>query len=186
MDMPNRRVALLGAGGIGLSAFLDSRSPVRAADPAKGDAEELFVVGPYDLGDWFARSKIEIDGLFNQGAPAREAIVKSLSACSVYVVDQRVRPAAGPLRYAKGDYPRVVLSGPYRHEWKDGKKEFVVQIAAAERNALSTDHAAPKPTRKLSVIVKLVSAGQTPLATTTSTTNFCVGPIGYNIDGCNV
>ncbi|QEL20855.1 hypothetical protein [Limnoglobus roseus] len=183
MKDPSRRTALIGLTGAGISALLSASPTANAIEPVEGDTKELFVIGPFNLGDGFARSKVDIDGLFNPGAPARDKIAESLKQCQIYVVDQRVRSKTGSLRFGEKDSLQVAITGALYHEWKDKLNKFSIQIASLESHGVDTNHDTKFPTRQFSVIIKLMSAGETALATTTAATNFSMKLPAYNING---
>jgi hypothetical protein len=182
MEIPDRRTALLSLTGAGLSALLTLPESSQASGAENGDKKELFVVGPYNLGDWFDKKKYEIKGDSNLGVPKRDDIAKSFRECWVYIIDQRVRPAKGAAHFAEDDYPRIAVAGPFHHEFKNGKNLFIIRIASIQPVAIATDDRLPTPARAFLVTTNLMITGET----TSSTEAFTVGPLTYNLEGKSV
>lgn len=179
MRKVTRRAALCGMSGSGLAALLLPPSATSAADAPAGKGG-LFVVGPFRLGEWFAKSKIQLDGPFNLGAPEPAEIFKSLNECLLYVVDQRVGKRPKDLHFADG--PRLVAAGKLLHTWKGKNSSFTIQVAelAANRNTDNYDDMPPSRSIRGHVILK--TAGASALGKSESTPSFG-RPIVYDING---
>jgi hypothetical protein len=120
-----RRDALCGLSGSGLAALLPVSPGAVAAADAPAEKRERFVVGPFDLGDWFDQSGVKLDGLFDVGAPERKEIVKALGKCQAFVIDQRVCKDGKKARFADGkDGPKLVVAGKLAPRLEDQKIEL--------------------------------------------------------------
>jgi hypothetical protein len=182
MDDVSRRVVLAGATGAGLSVLFGVDRRAHGTKPQ--EVTELFVIGPYNLGDWLKQSDLKFGGRFvNLGDAAREAMIKSFRTCSVYVIDQRIRPENGAAQFAK-DAPRIAFSGVLHHEWKSGAKRLVVEISGSSGlTEQKIDNEKPIPTRAFRVIVQLRTAEEDGETRTWTTTVFSSEPLTYDIKG---
>lgn len=158
MTEPNRRDALGHVCGAGLAALL-AAAPGTLADPVRGKAgakRELFIVGPFLLGDWYkmASKSHQIGDWFLKGAgiDANE-VIKTLNKNRVFIIDERVREGAKKVRFSDGDYPAAAVAGDLKHEWtnKDGKK-FVLRVVKMEFVAPSTDEGAGLQRRRSTLV----------------------------------
>ena len=181
MKKITRRTALHGISGAGLAALLSAS--VRA-DEAPAKKSELFVVGPFKLGEWFDKSKATLEGFFHQGAPERKEIVKSLKECFIYVIDLRIWEDDKKPSFGASDKPKLVATGKLHHVWKDKKKSFMIQVSELTVAVNHTNYDTSPPCRTVCPNIRLKTAGSIFLGDTTSTYSLCPkGDIVYDING---
>ncbi|HWG47779.1 MAG TPA: hypothetical protein VN688_33760 [Gemmataceae bacterium] len=183
MRKMTRRAALGGLSGAGFVSLLGTLSPTATADEGKAQRSELFVVGPFNLGDWFRKAKPRIEGLFNVGSPDRNEIAKSLSKCTLFIIDERVWKDPKKVRFAD-DGPRLVAAGKLHHVWKDNKKAFTIQIGDLKAASDKIDYDAVPPHQRVTVSVDLVTAGKAGVGYSSSTFSIMPEkPYFYDING---
>lgn len=183
MRKVTRRSALGGLSGASFTALLGALSSVATADEEAAQRSVFFVIGPFDLGEWFRKSKQRIEGLFNLGAPDRGEIVKSFSECTLYVIDACVWKDPLKVRFADGG-PKLVATGKLHHVWKDKEKEFTIQLGKLKASSDRIDYDAVPPFQRVRVSVELVTTGTTRLGNSSST--FSISPkepFFYDING---
>jgi hypothetical protein len=152
METVNRR------GAIGLlSAAAGAVVLGRPAGPAAaGDRPgpaDLFVLGPFRLGDWFQASPAKVFSL--PDAPPAADLIKALSKARVYLIDRRDGKV-----FADG-FPLVVVEGDLKFEWKKGKREWEAHVVGVARHGLDTDNSAAPPTRDVNTLTATLWARET-------------------------
>src|SRR5262249_40039265 len=106
-----------------------------ASKPASN--EELFVIGPYNLGDLYEKwkdstSMVTIGAAYAEKDGASDAeIVKSLNDTRVYIIDKRIRRDSlwRFASYTGKDHPKAAGEGKMFHEFKTKKGHFSIEIA---------------------------------------------------------
>lgn len=183
MRKVTRRLALGGLSGASLAAVLGDLPTAPAGEKKPAPRREFFVVGPFSLGDWFQKSKLRIEGLFNLGAPDGKEIVKSLNECTLYVLDKRVWNDAKKKRFADGG-PKLVATGKLHHVWKDDGKKFTIHLSELKASSDSINYDAVPPHQRVRVSVELITMGTTSLGTSSSTISICPeDPLFYDLNG---
>lgn len=139
MKKLTRRNLLTQASGAGLAVLLANSDQARGDEPkAKpGPKRELFVIGPYLLGEWYKKAPKEhlVDDWFLKGAGiTNDDVVKALNKNRVFLIDQRIGDDPKKLRFAEMDYPTAVIDGELVHEWENAKNR-VFTIRITELNA---------------------------------------------------
>lgn len=140
MDPVSRRQALglLSAPVVGVTVA----GLGRAAEGGKDDPGEHLVVGPFQIDGWFLKTveRAPLGGpLEPLSTPRPGDLTKVLAGCRVYVLERRAGTNKAA-RFATDDYPKVVVEGPLAGEWKDGKKKFVVSVAAVTATGVETHY----------------------------------------------
>jgi hypothetical protein len=152
---------------------------------------EVFVVGPYPLGDLYRRykDKDSIGDCFKKGAgPGDDDIVKSFNDCRLYVIDQRVRGNEPGWQFAeyKDGYPKLAAEGKLVHPLHDqGKKDFVIALAELEPMGTHTvESTEVSPSRSFHVTVGLKISGTLGLLSVQASYNLCLTRcIAYDVMG---
>jgi len=183
MRKVTRRSALKGLSGAGLVGLLGALPSAAVTNEEPVRRRALFVVGPFNLGDWFRKADLRIEGLFNLGAPDRGEIAKSLSECTLYVIDEQVGKDPKKLRFAAGG-PKLVATGKLYHLWKDDKKTFAIQISKLKASSDLIDYDAIPPHQRVRISVELITAGTTRKGSSSSTFSLMPkDPLFYDING---
>jgi hypothetical protein len=185
MDEMTRRAVLTKAPAAGLAALITALPGESVAGKEPAAREELFVLGPFPLGDWFkARPDKKSPFLVGTG-PSYDEIVESLNECRVYLIDQRVESNSGKVDFGDRGYPRVALEGKLFHSWKVDGKDFTIQFPGAKSLALTTDYSRSPAVRTVAGIeVTFRFEGENWLAKGTSVQNHHLRkPVTYDITG---
>ncbi|HEX3147480.1 MAG TPA: hypothetical protein VHR66_05315 [Gemmataceae bacterium] len=124
---------------------------LNAGDRASGP--ELFVFGPFRVGDWFQTNPGKV--FTTAGAPAGTEIIKALNKTKVYLIDCRERKL-----FADG-FPIVAVQGDLRHEWEKGKWKWEIHIIRVSLGGLDTDNSVVPPTRAVNSITAQLWARET-------------------------
>jgi hypothetical protein len=129
-----RRIVLVLAAGIGL-VVLAGESVLHADKPDEPKAkQELFLVGPFALGDLFQSTQDEelLDHIPKAGGPDRKDLLQALNGCKAYLVERRTLDPSGKwlLGSADNEFPKLVTEGKLFVELKDQKgEEFKLYVA---------------------------------------------------------
>ena len=185
MNPVTRRAALarISAGGFG--SLLAASHAAAAAPPAP--KQELFVLGPFSLGDWYKKyrkGKGKRNIVF--GAPDDAEIIESLDECKFYVIDLRVWKEKDRVHFSdsKDGYPHLVAGGKLIHSWKEKGKNCTIWVKKLSAAADHTDYDASPPFRRLRLHVTIDIEGENRLVTQTSTHGFFSDrTISYDITG---
>ena len=162
-----------------VALHLQSSNLAIGDDPA--EKREPIVIGPFKLGDWLDESKVEIQGSFDDLAPDRKEIIKSLNECEVYLFDQRITTKGKGPRF---DYPKLVATGKLHHVWESKSGRFVIQIATLTASPNMTDYFNKPAARRALVNVTVQTHESNGKEYARATISF--GPqklIPYNING---
>jgi hypothetical protein len=180
-----RRTALaaLAAGSFGsLTTAMQGAPP--EAPAAK---HELFVIGPFSLGDWFKKHREEsrAKDAIVYGAPDDAEIIKSLNECKLYVLDRRVCKDKETAHFDDSkDYPQLVAGGKLIHSWKEKGKNCTIWVTTLKAIASSTDERTPPPSRIVTLNATIDIRGENAIVTQTKTTSFEPDRrIAYDITG---
>jgi hypothetical protein len=184
MKRVTRRTALAALSVSGVAALV----PVtRGAGPeAVAAKHELFVVGPFSLGDWFKKYREErkAKGTIVYGAPDDAEIIKSLNDCKLYVIDQRVWKDKDTPRFgdSKDGYPHLVASGKLIHTWKEKGKNCTIWVKELKAPVDSRNDVQPSPRCRILLHVALNLEGTNGVVTQTATHEFSRNLV-YDITG---
>jgi hypothetical protein len=176
---------------VGLSAILAimllAISPrITASDTGADDGERVaqkrpLVLGPFNVGDWFDNTKLELDGPFNVCVPPRNEIIKSLNDCQAYIIDERISSDGKKPKFGE---VKLAVTGKLYHKWQTKKGDYVIQIAELKTFDLQTNYADAPPWRSVKVNIGLECAGSNPIVSTKSTFYFTPEvTFRYTIDG---
>jgi hypothetical protein len=186
MKPVTRRTALA---ALSAASFGSLVSDCQAAPPeAPAVKHELFVVGPFSLGNWFKKHREETKAKDSIvfGAPDDAEIVKSLNECKLYVIDRRVSKDKETKHFddPKEGYPQLVASGKLIHTWKEKGKNCTIWVKTLMAIASSTDESTPPPSRIVELNVTIDIRGENAFATQTKTVAFNSDQsIAYDITG---
>jgi hypothetical protein len=186
MKRVTRRTALAALSVSGVAALI----PVtQGADPeAVTTKHELFVVGPFSLGEWFKkhREQKKRKGAIVVGAPDDDEIIKSLNECKLYVIDQRVWKDKDTVRFgdSKDGYPKLVAEGKLMHTWKEKGKNCTIWLTVMTLAGSSTEERTPPPCRMVTWNVSIDIRGENALVVETASHAFMSDrPTSYDITG---
>jgi hypothetical protein len=183
MKRINRRTALNVISASGLAALT---ATTQAAPETPAPKKEVFVLGPFSLGDWFKkyREHRKAKEAIVYGAPDDAEIIKSLHDCKLYVIDRRVWMDKDTVRFddAKDSGPTLAATGKLIHTWKGKGKNCTIWLQGLSAIASSTDHRTPPPTRQVLLHVAIDIRGENALVTQSATHEFS-SDLKYDITG---
>jgi len=178
----NRRSALAAIPATALGALL--AGPSRSAEEST-DKRETFAVGPFALGDWYKKYRLQNKekGPLINGAPDDDQIRESLNACQLYVIDGRVWTDRNKPRFEE-TRPKVAAEGKLIYSWN--KDELTCLIWPKEMSAkdVRTDCDANPPWRRLDIQISIEILGADRNISLTKVSNFVSDPvIAYDVNG---
>jgi hypothetical protein len=187
MARVTRRGALRCFSGLGLSAVLAETGVAAEPEGAPRGKSELFVVGPFLLGDWLQKEEVSIQKLDDilKVAPDDKVTVKALNECKLYVIDQRIRKGT---KWGFGDeppYPVLAAQGKLAHAWKKRNQSFTIQVTESRAHVSSTsDSTRPRGWRLIVVSLQMDLNSLKDGATTWFSYSFTpLHGIAYDLDG---
>jgi hypothetical protein len=121
MTKVTRRAAL----GLASTFAIASASPKPSAALAKTDDKDsenkvLIAVDLPNLGELYKACDLKFANETDD--PAEDLIIKSLKACAVRIIDQKVQQANGEWKFTFANgFPMIAVNGPLNHQLKDKK-----------------------------------------------------------------
>jgi hypothetical protein len=186
MKRLTRRAALA---ALSAASFGPVAATTRAAAPEAGAAKhELFVVGPFCLGDWFKeyRERKKARRPIVAGAPDDAEIIESLNDCKLYVIDRRVWKDKDTVRFddSQDAYPKLVAEGKLRHFWDEKGMNCTIWVTRLALAGSKTNHRTPPPFREASWNVAIDIRGEKATVVETASYAFMSDrPTSYDITG---
>lgn len=169
MQPISRRGALAGLSGAGLAAALSAHAGAARAAPA-GAGVEVFVIGPFPLGDWYKRktAKRGPGGPLAIGAdPGRDNLIAGLNECQLFLLDARdlSDPKAPKFADGKNGFPLLVAGGKVAYEWEseDKKKKFQSRVVSVRAVTNHTNYTKAGASRAVVLEVRLEFRGEAGL-----------------------
>ena len=131
MEKMTRRAALTRFSASGIAAALVAIGQRAHAEEQGSGATEPFVVGPFQLGDWFDRAaaKALLDEFAFAKAPDIKVFVAALNASPLFLICTReVANPKTPLFLEKDHDPLLAIAGTPMWSWTQKDTSFTIRV----------------------------------------------------------